>query len=219
VKRLFCSVLTILSVLSAGLAASCSRSEPRIPFGFIELVYYQESGGPKERFSFFVISEDDDGLENLDELRLHHDREGLRWTLKSNDWISYEEEGKTWIGSRSIAMSGDDTLPRGQYRAVLVNKAGEKTERAFTFDAPESSRFPFPRLSITEGRYEADSKYPENQFICYDERGNFIKTLPLINPVGIVSELDIPSNVRTVALWADDPEYSTAALTAMVSIR
>jgi hypothetical protein len=102
---------------------------------------------------------------------------------------------------------------------VLVNKGGEKTERTFTFDAPEASRFPFPRLSIREGRYQVDSKYPENSFICYDEQGNFVKTLPLMNPVGLVSELDIPSNARAVALWADDPEYSTAALTDIVSVR
>ncbi|GHV61141.1 hypothetical protein AGMMS49587_04510 [Spirochaetia bacterium] len=172
-----------------------------------------------ERFSFFVISEDDNGLENLADLRLYHDREGLRWILNSDDWVSYESEGQTWIGSRSIAMSGDDTLPRGQYRAVLVNKGGEKTERTFTFDAPENNRFPFPRLSVTEGQYQADSKYPENKFICYDEQGNFIKTIPLGNLAGGISELDIPSSVRTVALWADDPEYFTSALTDMVSIQ
>jgi hypothetical protein len=219
VKRLFYSILIISVFFSTGLAASCSRSEPRIPFGFIELVYYQESAMPAERFSFFVISEDDDGLENLDELRLHHDREGLRWILKSDDWVSYEDEGKTWIGSRGIAMPGDDTLPRGQYRAVLVSKGGEKAERAFTFDAPEDSRFPFPYLVVTEGRYRFDSQYPENKFICYDAEGNFVKTIPLVNPAGSVSSLDIPSSVRTIALWADDPEYFTSARTDPVSIR
>jgi hypothetical protein len=209
----------MLLIFSAGLASSCSRSEPRIPFGFIELVYYQENEAPLERFSFFVISEDDDGLENLAELRLHHDREGLRWTLKPDDWVSYENEGQIWIGSRSIGMAGNDTLPRGQYRAVLVNKGGEKTERTFTFDAPEYSRFPFPYLVVTEGRYRFDSQYPENKFICYDAQGNFVKTLPLENSAGSVSELDIPSSVRTIALWAEDGEYFTSAMTDVVPIR
>jgi hypothetical protein len=218
-KRFIPVYLLVLAIFSIGLEVSCSRTEPRIPFGFIELVYYQENTGRKERISFFVIPEDDDGLENLAELRLHHDREGLRWVLKSDDWITYENEGQTWIGSRSIAMAGDDTLPRGQYRAVLVNKGGEKTERFFTFDAPESGRFPFPLLYISEGQYRAESKYPENKFICYDEQGTFIKVLLLPKLAGSVSELDIPSNVRTVALWAEDPEYSTSAFTDAVSIR
>ncbi|GHV37776.1 hypothetical protein AGMMS49546_06670 [Spirochaetia bacterium] len=215
VKGLFLSILVFLLLFSA----SCSRSEPGMPFGFIELVYYQESSGPVERFSFFVISEDDDGLENLAELRFFHDREGLRWVMKSDDWISYEKEGQTWIGSRSIAMAGNETLPRGQYRAVLINKGGEKTERAFTFDAPANSRFPFPLLSIAEGRYRADSRYPENKFVCYDEQGNFVKTLPLTSLAGELSELDIPAAVKTIALWAEDPEYLTSAFTNMASIR
>ncbi|GHT53691.1 hypothetical protein FACS1894106_4770 [Spirochaetia bacterium] len=219
VKRLFFPILTISVVFAAVFSVSCSRSEPRIPFGFIELVYYQESPAPVERFSFFVISEDDDGIENLDELRLFHDREGLRWTFKSDDWISYVTDSQTWIGSRGIAMPGNDTLPRGQYRAVLVNKGGEKTERAFTFDAPESSRFPFPSLVVAEGRYRFDSQYPENKFICYDAQGNFVKTLSLENPTGDISSLDIPSSVGTVALWAEDSEYSTSAMTDLVSIR
>jgi hypothetical protein len=46
-----------------------------------------------------------------------------------------------------------------------------------------------------------------------------IKTLPLPNLAGSVSELDIPSSVRTIALWADDPEYFTSALTDVVSVR
>jgi hypothetical protein len=215
VKLLFFLASAVLLIFST----ACSRSEPRIPFGFMELVYYQGSGTVEERFSFFVISEDDDGIENLDELRLYHDREGLRWVLADDDWISYEHEGRTWIGSRSIAMAGNGTLPRGQYRAVLVNKGGEKTERAFTFDAPVASRFPFPLLEINEGQYRIDSKYPENKFICYDAQGNFIADVPLANTAGAIAGLNIPSSVRTVALWADDPEYFTAALTDAAAIR
>ncbi|MDR2136512.1 MAG: hypothetical protein LBO76_07845, partial [Treponema sp.] len=46
---------------------SCSRAEPSIDFGFLDLVFYQGENGPEERFSFFVIPRDDDGVENLDE--------------------------------------------------------------------------------------------------------------------------------------------------------
>jgi len=60
---------------------SCSRAEPTIHFAFMELVYYPGRNGPEERFSFFVLPEDDDGVGNLDELYLYHDREGLRWFL------------------------------------------------------------------------------------------------------------------------------------------
>jgi hypothetical protein len=198
---------------------SCSRSEPSIDFGFLELVYYQGENGPEERFSFFVIPRDDDGVENLEELRLYHDREGLCWTLSGGDWIRYDEEDSNWIGSRSIAMSGGEALPRGQYRAVLINKGGEKSERNFTFDAPAGSRFPFPVLEITESRYRVESRYPVNKLVGYDAQGLPVQTVPLGELSGPVGALNLTSQVRALALWAEDPGYSTSAFTLMVPLR
>jgi hypothetical protein len=198
---------------------SCSHSEPSIEFGFLELVYYQEEQGPVERFSFFVIPRDDDGVENLEELRLYHDREGLCWTLTGEDWIRLDEESRTWIGSRSIAMSTGEALPRGQFRAVLVNKGGEKSERNFTFDAPEGSRFPFPALELGEAQYRVESRYPENKIISYDSQGRILQTIQLEESSGSVASLGLSSQARAVALWAEDREYSTSALTQLVSLR
>ena len=201
------------------LAVSCSRSEPVISFGFIELVYYQDEEKPLERFSFFIIPEDDDGIENLEELYLYHDREQLRWHITSDDWITYVQDGTTWIGTRSIAIDEDEPLPRGQFRAVLVNKGGEKSERNFTFDAPEEPRFPFPTLEISGGRYTASSAYPSNRLVCYDEQGNYVFSANLANLSGSVADLGIPSQARTAALWAEDAQYFTSAITYVVSLR
>jgi len=201
------------------LAVSCSRTEPKINFGFIQLVYYQDNDKPQERFSFFIIPEDDDGIENLEELYLYHDREQLRWHIKRDDWISYTQEGTTWIGTRSIAIGDDERLPRGQYRAVLVNKGGEKAERNFSFDAPEEPRFPFPVLDISSGEYTVTSQYPRNRLVFYDDQGNYVHTETLTSLSGQLSELDIPSNARTAALWAEDAQYFTSAFTYVTSIR
>ena len=198
---------------------SCSRTEPRIPFGFIELVYYPVDGRPQERFSFFVIAEDDDGFENLSELRLVNDREGLEWILDLEDWVHYEESGSHWIGSRSIAMVEGVTLPRGLYRAVLINKGGDKTEYRISFDVPETPRFPFPTLNIIDGRYRIDSMYPENFFIVYDQQGNILRTMIIYSNEGDTVDLNIPGNGRLLALWAQDSEYHTSALTEAVSFQ
>jgi len=202
------------------LAFSCSRSEPKIAFGFIELVYYQEDEKkPQERFSFFIIPEDEEGIENLADLYLYNDKEQLRWQIKSEDWVSYVQDGKTWIGTRSIAIGEDEILPRGQYRAVLVNKGGEKSERNFSFDAPEEPRFPFPALEISGGQYTVTSLYPNNRLVCYDNEGNYVFTANLTSLSGPVSELNIPSNARTAALWAEDAQYFTSAFTNVTPIR
>jgi hypothetical protein len=211
--------IPILIILAVFVAVSCSRTEPKIAFGFIEMVYYQEKDKPQERFSFFIIPEDEEGIENLADLYLYHDREQLRWHIKSEDWISYVQDGKTWIGTRSIAIGDDERLPRGQYRAVLVNKGGEKSERNFSFDAPEEPRFPFPSLELNAGQYTVNSMYPANRLVCYDEQGKYIYTANLTNLSGQISELNIPANARTVALWAEDTQYFTSAFTYVTPIR
>jgi len=197
---------------------SCSRTEPRIVYGFLDLVLYPGKDRPEEQFSFFVIGEDDDGIENLSELYLYHDREGLRWLINSEDWVQFEEEGKTWIGTRSIAIK-DGHLPRGQFRAVLINKGGEKTERRFTYDGPDESPYPFPFLSISDGIYRIDSRYPVNHLICYDQQGKPAQTITLSSITGNIRDLRLPSSIRTASLWAEDPEYHISALTDPVSVR
>jgi hypothetical protein len=198
---------------------SCSQSEPRIAFGFMELVYYPGETRPEERFSFFVIPEDDDGIENLAELYLYNDREGLRWLVTSDDWVKIEHEGKTWIGSRGIAMTGDESLPRGRYRAVLINKGGERAERSFTFDAPEDSRYPYPDFTAGGGLYRVDSRYPVNRLIGYDQEGNPAITVTLQNLDGSIADLNLPETVRSAALWAEDPESHCSALTGAAAVR
>jgi hypothetical protein len=212
--RFFLCAAALLTVFSG-----CSRDEHEISFGFIELVYYQGRDGPEERFSFFVMPESGVDIEELAELYLIHDREGLRWKFTSEDWISYTENDRTWIGSRAVSMYRDQRLPRGMFRAELISKGGERSERGFAYDAPEESRFPFPFLSVDNGFYTIESQYPENRFLCYDEQGNFVSTMDIFPLAGRLSSLSIPDTVRTVALWAEDPEYRTSALTDVVSIR
>jgi hypothetical protein len=198
---------------------SCSRAEPKILYGFIELIYYQGKGKADERYSFFILPEDDDGIENLSELYLYNDREGLRWLFTSDDWIKIDEDGKTWIGSRNLAMYDDFGLPRGQYRAVLVNKGGERSERKFTYDGPETSPYPFPDFVLEDGMFRIDSQYPENRLICFDQQGKFVQTIKPEAKEGSTRNLRLQNTVRTIALWAEDSEYHISALTDAAAIR
>ena len=215
-----CEIFFRLSFLAIMIfpVVSCNRSEPKIAYGFIELIYYQDRDKPQEYFSFFIIPDDEEGIENLDDLYLYHDREQLCWRISSDDWVTHNEDGKTWIGTRSIAIADGESLPRGQFRAVLVNKGGEKSERSFSFDAPEEAPFPFPSLEINNGRYTVVSAYPENRLVCYDEEGNYIDTVNLTGLSGSVDELGIPSNARTAALWAQDAPRFTSAYTDVAAI-
>ena len=222
-KSFFQKLLSaLLAVLVSGLSLgffSCSRAEPRILYGFIELVYYPGRERPEERYSFFILPDDDDGMENLLELYLYHDREGLRWLISSEDWLEHEENEQTWIGSRNIAMPGGAPMPRGQYRAVLVNKGGEKTERTFTFDGPIVPPHPFPRFTIDGGIYRIVSGYPINRLICYDQQGRTIQVLAITENEGNIRDLRLSGSIRSMALWAEDPDFRTSVLTEAVSLR
>ena len=197
------------------MSVSCSRTKPEIPFGFIHLVLYQGDTGPQEHYSFFIIADDEDGIENLDELYLYNDREQLRWHIKNDEWTSYNQGEQTWIGSRSITVR-EGSLPRGIFRAVLVNKGGERGERSFTYDG--DARFPFPELEIEDGFYTVKSEWPINRFVGYDRTGNYSTTVELPSLTGTVSQLNLPSAVRTVVLWTEDPAYFCSAFTNVVPV-
>ena len=198
---------------------SCDRSEPKIAFGFISLTYYQERDKFVERYSFFILPEDNDGFENLEDLYLYHDMDQLRWHLKSSDWIKFSKGGKDWIGSRSISIQEGESLPRGKFRAVLINKGGEKTEKYFSFDGPEDPRFPFPTLEISNGRYAVNSAYPNNYLIFYNERGEILNSVKLTSLENSLSIVNFQQGARSASLWAEDPEHFTSVLTNAASIQ
>lgn len=206
----FLSVLAVFFTLSV----SCTNTKPEITYGYLQLVIYQSERGPQERFSFFIIPSDNDGIDNLSELYLYNDREQLRWEIKSDEWVSHTQDGRTWVGTRSISVR-DGSLPRGVYRAVLVNKGGERAERNFTFDGVV--RFPFPELEINEGVYKVNSQWPVNRLVCYDGSGNYSGTVQLTSLSGNVTQLNVPSNARAAALWAEDEINFCSAFTNAVS--
>jgi hypothetical protein len=214
-KKVKFTVFSAVFSVFLALFFSCSSSKPEILYGFMNLVLYEGDSGPTEHFSFFVIAEDEDGIENLEELYLYHDKEQLRWKINSDEWISYTQDNKTWIGSRNITIQ-EGALPRGLYRAVLVNKGGERGERYFTYDS--DVRHPFPGITIEDGAYTIKSEWPVNRLVCYDRAGNYNSTVDLQSLSGSVSQLKLPSAVRTVALWTEDPAYYLSAFTNVVPV-
>jgi hypothetical protein len=200
---------------------SCSQSEPVISYGSLQLVIFENGGTPAERLSFFVLPQDGDGMEDLDELWLYHDWDGLSWHLKREDWIEETLEGKTWVGSRAIAMTDNSSLPRGQYRAVLVDKGGARSEKLLAFDAPVSAgRGPraFPVLTINGTAYRIISEYPAQKLLAYDNEGNYIGGINPPSLEGELAALELPPQARSLALWSIDTEHSVSAITDVVPL-
>ena len=198
---------------------SCSQAAPEIRYGSLEMVIYENGGKPAERFTFFILPYDDDGIEDLADLYLYHDWDGLSWHLSSKDWIKETVGSDTWIGSRALAMEDGSSLPRGQFKAVLVDKGGNRTERLFSFDAPPERTEPFPFLSVTGDLYRIDSSYPQQNLLVYDNEGNYLSTVIPSSMEGNISALGLPSQAESLALWSRDPARSVSAFTDIVSLR
>jgi hypothetical protein len=110
----------------------------------------------------------------------------------------------------------EGTLPRGIFRAELITKGGESAERSFTYDG--KARFPFPELAIINGVYTVISEWPVNHLVCYDNAGRYSTTIQLSSLTGTVSQLRLPSAVRTVSLWAEDESNLCSAFTNAVPV-
>jgi hypothetical protein len=214
-KNFFLLMTMILFVLSA-----CTRAAPTIDFWNVKIVYQQnESGSVFSTLSFFVIANDPDGPEDLGELRLYNDTNDLMWLLTSKEWTLVEDRGKTWVGSKMFRMPEGESFPRGQYRAVISDKGGESSGKAFGFDAPRESVHKFPTFTITGESYTAVSTYPENYLMSYFEDGTFKSVTRLSEKQGFVSSLRLPTDVVFVALWGDDTVGASSALTNKINVR
>ncbi|MDR0539657.1 MAG: hypothetical protein LBG74_04040 [Spirochaetaceae bacterium] len=185
----------------------------------MRLVYYEENTGVTPRLSFFALITDDDGPEDIEEVRLYHDFEGLLWVFKKNNWVTHIEENNVWIGSHTLSMAGNEEFPSGQWRAVVADKSGERSERVFGFDVPKESKYPFPKFTIENGNWTLESDYPEHFLLCYDQSGNFLRTLILQGKNGTVQTLGLPPETQNVAYWGEDSAGMTAALTKSTAVK
>ena len=171
-----------------------------------------------ERYTLFILPRDDDGIEDLEDLWVYHDWEGLSWHLTSKNWVKETVSGDIWIGTRTIAMEDGSPLPRGQFRVALIDKGGNRTERLFGFDTPQERERPFPHLTLSDNRYRIDSQYPQQNLLVYDNEGNYLLTVQPPSQEGSLSDLGLPSQAESLALWARDPARSISAFTDIVPL-
>lgn len=204
---------------AAILFASCTRAQPTIEFWTMRTVWNRSGETQFPSVIFFVTANDPDGPDDLEELRLYHDEEGLLWRWTQEQWTQFEEAGRIWIGNKQLRMPQGEVFPSGQYKAVVSDKAGEQGERTFSFDPPKDSRYKFPTITVTEGVWTVVSDYPDNYFICYHSDGIYRNIVKLDKKTGTVIDLRLAADVFSIALWADDPNEQVSALSDIVPIR
>ena len=159
------------------------------------------TGQREERLSFFASLRDQDGIDDIEYLYILHDESELLWTLTLDNWVRRDEGDSVWLGSNGLEPGDDGLMPRGRYRAVVVDKAGERDERVFNLSAPVTLTYALPVLGLAGNQLTLNSPYQVNTLFFLDPADNPVKTVG-INPG--TSSLD--------ALWGDS-SWRTAAYT------
>lgn len=90
---------------------------------------------------------DKDGAADLDRLVLAHDESELYWSMGPDDWLVRQEGSRLFIGSNGLKPPAGETLPRGRYRVMLYDLAGEAAESSFELLAPASAPYALPSVA------------------------------------------------------------------------
>lgn len=136
---------------AVSLATGCESNPPDIVE--VDLTVYEltdrERNTTYEVLSLFVSAGDLDGVEDLDRLYLIHDDAELFWATHGDAWLQVVADGDTWIGEPRLAMPDRGPFPDGTYRVVLVDAAGESTERELVMAPGRTS--PPPAAVVLSG--------------------------------------------------------------------
>jgi len=172
---------SLACVLLAMLALSgCAVKPPSL--GSIEsrliVVATDAAGHRDERLSCFASVSDGDGIADIEYLYVVHDASELFWTLTADDWVQKDDGSGFWLGSNGL-RAPDGVMPRGSYRIILVDKAGERDERSFVLSAPATRGRTMPTVSLSGTDIRLDTPCPLNTAFFTDAGDNVVMTAPL----------------------------------------
>lgn len=134
---------------------------------------------PREYLSLFAQARDEDGSADLAYLYVINDAAELCWTLSPENWSMTSDSGATWIGSNGLSAPDGEALPRGAWRLVLVDLAGQRSELDFSLSAPDSSGYKAPAIQLSGDNLSVGTGYDLYTVFFLDAADNVVKTAEL----------------------------------------
>ncbi len=215
------AMLAALAALSLALLG-CGNKLPEIAALEWRLETRPAEGGPDyESLSVFVSIRSNEGLENLSELWVLNDDAALAWKLTDATWIKAAEGGDTWVGGSALAAPELAGLPRGLYRCVAIDGAGQRTEKEFRV----SGSFPdmrAPTASYSGALLSVSSAWPETLVLAFDGTGALIASPPAPSrpsPLGTALNPDIAARAAELGAYGYDPALRMGAFSKRIKIR
>ena len=201
----------VIAALLLFVLISCSGAVPEIGQIVWQVNFLRtplESSGHQE-LSVFMLIEDEDGIGDIESIYLIHDESELFWKLNPGIWKQKVLGGKNWIGSNSIRMNDRSILPAGNYRLVVIDKAGERDTRDFNIsrkmlDVKNSENI--PELLIGPD-IVIKSKFPDNTLWIYDEAMQILKNIKIEN--GKINMEIINNDTSNKARWVTVYSFDT----------
>lgn len=136
-----------------------------------------------EALSIWVQAVDEDGRDDIEYIYIIHDEGELMWVLTPDNWNINDRQGEQWVGTNLLISADLSPFPRGEYRIVLVDTAGERDERTFFMStAPtDTSADTLPEALVTGE--ELSVKNAENGFSIWGYSGEetFIGSMKNLN--------------------------------------
>jgi hypothetical protein len=151
---------------------SCKETPPEIAQQYWQLNLFHDLTLQEkyEQLSLFVHVEDEDGKDDIESVYLINDKNELFWKIEQEDWEEQERAGEFWMGTNTIVMNDYSRLPRGDYRVIVIDSAGERDRREIFIPETDYSldRISFPSAEITEEEtIVVSSDYDEHSIWIY----------------------------------------------------
>lgn len=201
----------IFSVAAAALVvSSCSTTPPEIARTFwqVNLVHNPQTGDSHERLSFFVQVSNTDGVSDLGTIYLLNDKGEIYWRLDPSNWETSDRNGELWVGSNLLQMPARSPIPRGSYRVLVSNLAGERATGSIfvSADQLDPSKVSFPTVSEKGGRVTIAGHAADAAMWLYNLEGALIGSRPALASGYPLASLS-PGPGRSVQLTIYAYEY------------
>ncbi len=221
-KKLFSFLFTTVLLI-----LSCSGNQPEIKQSFLQLNVYNnpEANTFSERLSFYVHAEDEDGIEDIEFLYLINDEEELFWKLSADNWERKDNNGEIWIGSNKIVNPLDNVIPRGAYRIILIDTAGERVEleeyissQNLNFNALD---YPYVEYNATTNDLTLESRHKRNIIWLYSANNELIQEVTVDKSKYNLKTLLRNSFTNTLEfyIYSLDREFGVGLVTGPFSVK
>jgi hypothetical protein len=174
------AALACLASIACLAGMACAAHAPELGAISHRLIVAALEQGREERLSVYAAIGDKDGIADISRIFIIHDESETYWELDATSWSVKEEGSRFFLGSNSLSAPPSAPLPRGSYRLIAYDLAGEQAEGSFRLAAPDSSGYALPTVAMAgDDAVSVTSPYLLTSALFYDAGGNVTKTAPV----------------------------------------